>query len=173
MQFGKCSPACIRAGSLYDLTVVRLSQFAFPCCLGSLIYFLCVLDPETGRHFFSAICSLPWHIAISKGCQDHCIFSQFDFQNCLSSSEPQSIWIRASRGLPVLSSLCIPIPPLLCGGNTFMAPTFSILSESVMNSEMISIPKNIPTGNFAGHKKCFSFVLCLCCSMVSLRVTSF
>lgn len=54
-----------------------------------------------------------------------------------------------------------------------MAPTFSILSESVMNSEMISIPKNIPTGNFAGHKKCFSFVLCLCCSVVSLRVTSF
>lgn len=54
-----------------------------------------------------------------------------------------------------------------------MVPTFSILSESVMNSEMIEIPKSIPTGNFAGHKKCFSLVLCLCCSMVSLRVTSF
>lgn len=52
-----------------------------------------------------------------------------------------------------------------------MVPTCSI--SCVTNSEMIEIPKNIPTGNFAGHKKCFSLVLCLCCSMVSLRVTFF
>lgn len=125
------------SGSLYDLTVVQFSQFAFPCYLGSLICFLCVFGSWNWEAFISAICSLPRHIAISKGCQDHCIFSQFNFQNCLTSSELQPLWIWASRGLPVLSSLNIPIPPLLCGGNTYTAPTFSILSESVMNSEMI------------------------------------
>lgn len=83
----------------------------FPLLFGKLdLFFMCVGSWDW-EAFFSAICSLPWHIAISKGCQDHCIFSQFDFQNCLSSSEPQSIWIWASRGLPVLSSLCIPFLP--------------------------------------------------------------
>lgn len=118
-------------------TVICLSQFAFPRCLGGLVCFSRVFGSWDWEALFSAIYSLLWHLAIIKGCPDHHIFSQFNFQNCLNSSEPQSLWIRASRGLPVLPSLCIPIPPLLCGGNTFMAETFSILSENVMNFEMI------------------------------------
>ena len=118
-------------------TVICLSQFAFPRCLGGLVCFSCVFGSWDWETLFSAIYSSPWHLAIIKGCPDHHICSQFNFQNCLNSLEPQSLRIRASRGLPVLPSLCIPIPPLLCGGNTFMAETFSILSENVMNFEMI------------------------------------
>lgn len=106
----------------------------FPLLFRSLgLFFMCVWI----LGLFSAIYSLPWHLAIIKGCPDHHIFSKFNFQNCLNSSEPQSLWSQASRGLPVLPSLCIPTPPLLCGSNTFMAETFSILSENVMNFEMI------------------------------------
>lgn len=94
-QFGKCSPACISAASLYDLSVAHFSQFAFLCYLGSLFCFLYEFGSWDWEAIFSAICSLPWHIAISKGCQDHHISSQFNFQNCLNSSELQSLWIWA------------------------------------------------------------------------------
>jgi len=155
---------------LWPCIVTCLSRFAFPRSLGGLACFSCVLGSWAWEALFSAICSLPWLLAIIKGCPDHHIFSQFNFQNCLNSSEPQSLWIQASQGLPVLPSLCIPIPPVLCGSNTFTAETFSILSENVMKFEMVQFQNNIPTGNLAGHKKCFSLFLCLCCSVVCFGV---
>lgn len=135
---------------------------------GVWLWFSCVLRSWDWEAPSSALCSFLWCLTIIKCCPDHHVFSQFNFKNCLNSSELQSLRIQASRSPPVLPSLCIPTPLLLCEGNTLMAETFSILSGHVMNLEMIeSKKKPIPTGNFAGHKNWFSSGLCLCCSVVS------